>query len=132
MKRILIIAANPVDEQSRASALDGTRSWKVFKQWLPKMGIDEFSIDVYNASDRIEKSVSKMRVSDYNLSRLKILTEEYDKIVALGNYAGGGLERVCRKAFHILPHPSGLNRILNDKKGLEERLRECKEYLCRS
>ena len=48
------------------------------------------------------------------------------KIIALGNNASKDLG----KAPHFkLPHPSGKNRLLNDKDYIKSRLKECKKWL---
>lgn len=49
-----------------------------------------------------------------------------DWIIALGNEASEFLGEV---PHFKLPHPSGLNRQVNDKAYIEEQLKLCKEYL---
>jgi hypothetical protein len=48
------------------------------------------------------------------------------KIITLGNNASKQLSYV---QHFKLPHPSGRNRQLNDKKFIEQKLKECREWL---
>lgn len=53
-------------------------------------------------------------------------------VVALGNNASRTLNKYCIVHFK-LPHPSGRNRQINDKAFIEQKLKECKEWLqCRT
>lgn len=50
------------------------------------------------------------------------------KVVALGNNASKKL--YAHNVLHFkLPHPSGRNRQLNDKKFIDKKLAECREWL---
>lgn len=52
------------------------------------------------------------------------------KIVTLGEKADWGFESLKSDIPHFkLPHPSGLNRKLNDKEALEKLLADCKAWL---
>jgi len=53
---------------------------------------------------------------------------ENDQIVALGREASTILTQHTIPHLHI-PHPSGLNRKLNDVKRVNKFLQECKEYV---
>ena len=55
-----------------------------------------------------------------DLSRLCTELRNYDKIVALGNVASNALNKIDLKHFKM-PHPSGLNRQLNDKEFINDR-----------
>lgn len=60
------------------------------------------------------------------------MSTAYDcMVIALGNKASKHLSAIATiKVTHFkLPHPSGLNRQLNDKAKLFLKLRECKRYL---
>tara|TARA_B100000287_G_scaffold215852_1_gene203601 strand:- start:1126 stop:1500 length:375 start_codon:yes stop_codon:yes gene_type:complete len=63
---------------------------------------------------------------DYDL--LKKTTKEYSKVIALGNIASEALTKI--KVDHFkLPHPSGLNRQLNDKTYVSKVLKDCNKYV---
>lgn len=49
-----------------------------------------------------------------------------DKIIALGNNASKALGDI---PHFKLPHPSGRNRQINNKKFIDKKLKECREWL---
>jgi uracil-DNA glycosylase len=49
-------------------------------------------------------------------------------IIALGSVAAWGMGKT-KLEFKTLPHPSGLNRKLNDKESLQKTLAECRAWL---
>lgn len=64
---------------------------------------------------------------DIDYDRLYTISKGYKKVIALGNVASEALIKINVDHFK-LPHPSGLNRKLNDKKYVTRVLKECKEY----
>jgi hypothetical protein len=63
-----------------------------------------------------------------NAKWIEEISKNYDKIVALGVATGSVLS--CLGIDHYtLPHPSGLNRKLNDSEYVNQKLNKCKEYL---
>jgi hypothetical protein len=54
--------------------------------------------------------------------------ESEDKIIALGKAATKHLKELNVNFFE-LPHPSGLNRKLNDKTEMKKLMKKCKDYL---
>lgn len=56
------------------------------------------------------------------------LARPYQKVIALGNFASEALAKVSIPHFQ-LPHPSPLNRNLNDPAYEKSVLRECYNYL---
>ena len=64
---------------------------------------------------------------DIDYDRLYTISKGYEKVIALGNVASEALTKINVDHFK-LPHPSGLNRKLNDKKYVTQLLKECKEY----
>lgn len=52
--------------------------------------------------------------------------EEADVVIALGNKASTALKNV---AHFKLPHPSGLNRQINNKEYIKKQLNDCKKYI---
>jgi uracil-DNA glycosylase len=51
-----------------------------------------------------------------------------DKIVALGKTAEKALT-LLGYDFYAMPHPSGLNRKLNDKDYIEEKIKGLRDYI---
>jgi uracil-DNA glycosylase len=86
-----------------------------------------FDYYTINASNKIAKNP---KVSEMGLDRLRSefeLTKPF-AVVALGRYAALAAKKASLEFFE-LPHPSGLNRKLNDKTYVRGVLKECSEYL---
>ena len=56
------------------------------------------------------------------------VTSNYHKVIALGNVASDSLKKINVEHFKM-PHPSGLNRQLNDKQFEKNKIKECYNYL---
>lgn len=119
----------------------GTQSYKVLLQWIWEMDIDISDVVLTNVDDFYHK------INHNNCS----LTSDY--FIALGQVAGDFLENlevrwiyrcgptiiptdqhtetttIYKFPYFTLPHPSGRNRLLNDKEFVKNKLKECKEWL---
>ena len=56
------------------------------------------------------------------------ISKDYDKVLALGGSVSSALHGVAVDHFK-LPHPSGLNRQINDSRFVDEQIVACKNYL---
>ena len=65
---------------------------------------------------------------DVEYEFLQECSEGYDKVLALGGFPSKALNKIGVEHF-TLPHPSGLNRKLNDKEYERQILEKCSEYL---
>lgn len=63
-----------------------------------------------------------------SINQIKALYLQNFKVIALGELASSRLQREDLAHFK-LPHPSGLNRQLNDTEFVANKLREAKEYI---
>jgi uracil-DNA glycosylase len=61
------------------------------------------------------------------LPRLAMDVKGADKIVALGKTAAKALSKLGVE-FYEMPHPSGCNRLLNDPKFVEQKVKGLLEY----
>ena len=99
-------------------AFVGTRSYKTLLDWIYRMNLSINKVCLYNADDFV-------RLTDNN----KIITiHEHDQVVALGREASRALDKAIIPHLKI-PHPSGLNRKLNDPQFVNKFLKECKDYV---
>lgn len=116
--RILVVGINP----SSINPAKLCNSLKRLHSWVEGMGINHFSFTncVPFAGKYTDKDV------DYEF--LKSCTEGYDKVVALGGFPSKALSKLDVNHF-TLPHPSGLNRKLNDKAYERRVLKSCKKYI---
>lgn len=101
----------------------GTRSYLVLLEWMARMRIDFRLCDMVNAYD------STGRVAAASPNEFVQL-----KIIALGKSAERLVrtwqaESIAPLSIFYLPHPSGLNRDLNDKKKLSSLLARCSAFI---
>ena len=99
-------------------AFVGTRSYKTLLDWIYRMNLSINQICLYNV-DEFTRLVNH---------RQTLLIHEYDQVVALGKEASIALDKAIIPHLRI-PHPSGLNRKLNDPQFVNRFLKECKSYV---
>ena len=110
---VIIVGQNP-------SADENSVTFRKLDQWTTEWKLYE-NYDFMNCSDEI----GQIYTIDYD--SLKV-TDKYDKVIALGNVASNSLKKLNIDHFKM-PHPSGLNRQLNDKKFEKNKIKECYNYL---
>lgn len=115
--RVLIVGINP-----SAAKLGHNTTWRRLPRWADALGIDKFSFT------NCISNPGPYKFSDVDLNMMKKCTEGHDKVVALGNFASNVLKKINVDHF-TLPHPSGLNRKLNDREYELKVLSECHEYI---
>lgn len=112
MKTVLFVGDKPSRKNWRHEvAFVGTQSYQSLMKWVSTMGVMDFRMVNSNSQEDMDR----------------ILSHE-GPIVALGNIASIRINRLGLTYFK-LPHPSGRNRLLNDKQALHSRLTECVEWL---
>lgn len=89
----------------------GARSYKRLLEWMYEMDVDVTRIGFVNA----------VHVKAADL-------KQADRVVALGTVAAKAVREYRRDLFE-LPHPSGKNRVINNKKLMKEALEQCKKYI---
>jgi uracil-DNA glycosylase len=133
--KIVFVGSNP--SQRSASIVPfwmDTRSNKILASWISRLEPGSIeSIHYLNVSNKPTPNNRPLKTSEIkeNLERLKKNIEVDvvpDKVIALGKTAAVALT-LLRIPFYGMPHPSGLNRQLNDPKFVEEKLKELKKYL---
>lgn len=100
---------------SRHEPFVGTKSYKTLLDWIYKLDVSVSRCLIHNAYN-IKGEAEIINVGSS------------DKVVALGENARDRLVELGIDHF-ALPHPSGMNRKLNDKKALDKLLSECKDWL---
>lgn len=118
--KILVVGMCPSNKPTLGSKQNAT--FKKLESWMDNLKVKHFSfINTfdYPATPTLSKVDNK---------RLSTVTKEYDKVLALGGFVSSALERLGVDHFKM-PHPSPLNRLLNDKKYEKQILKQCKEYL---
>jgi len=122
--KLLVIAQNPGPGQDFRKKDDGVRGGSTIGkmyEWMDWIGVNFFSFsNTYPHPGQFTKK-------DIDYDRLYTISKGYNKVIALGNVASEALAKINIDHFK-LPHPSGLNRKLNDKVYVQKVLSECKEY----
>lgn len=118
MLKLFLVGDKPSSKNTDpAVAFVGTKSYTTIKAWLKQMGFSEAQIIMVN---RVDPSFNTL-VIQATLGRYKI--------IAFGEEAKKALTDLGVSKFFSLPHPSGRNRKLNDKKYVEQILNECKSWV---
>jgi len=130
--KLLLVGSNPSNASSNNNPFDeSTNSGKVLSKWL-SWTRGWSSIQFVNVSDTKSQDNKPLRKSEIveALPSLesKILKFNPDKIVALGKTASMALT-LLRLPFFEMPHPSGMNRQLNDPKFIAQKLEELQQYV---
>lgn len=102
----------------------GTKSYKKLLEWIYRLDIDLNDVYVCNRSHMDFNRVAPV----INTPAIILEILEEDKVVALGNEASKFLSENNQEHFK-LPHPSGLNRKLNDEVYVKEQLKKCREFI---
>ena len=96
-------------------AFVGTRSYKTLLDWIYRMNLSINSICLFNYERFIETDEQRTWSS-------------FDVVIALGNEASKALTK--ENIPHLkIPHPSGKNYLLYDKKTVDKFLKQCKDYI---
>ena len=132
----MFIGSNPSNKTFKNSAFDmSTKSGITLNSWLDKLHISTvYFTNVYNWSTPNNRPLTKSQIV-LALPSLKDYIDFYQengfgkiKLVAVGKTAGIALT-LLGVPFFELPHPSGLNRQLNDPNFIEEKLKDLKLFL---
>lgn len=99
-------------------AFVGTSSYKTLLEWIYRMNISVNDVSVVNSTDAA--------LDDFCGEAW--VTPEKFAFIALGTAATEALKGRHVQYFR-LPHPSGKNRVLNDKKYVQNVLKVCERWL---
>ena len=113
LDKVIIVGQNP-------SSVEKSGTFRKLDQWTAEWKLNR-GYDFMNCSDEVGQKYT----IDYD--SLKV-TSKYDKVIALGNVASNSLKKLNIDHFKM-PHPSGLNRQLNDKEFEKKKIKECYNYL---
>lgn len=118
--KVLVVGMCPSHKPTLGNKRNAT--FKKLESWMDKLKIKHFSF-VNTFDHPADPSMKKV---DYH--RLSSLCDEYVHVIALGGFVSNVLDKIgvdhCK-----MPHPSPLNRQLNDKAYEKQVLKQCKEYL---
>lgn len=113
--KVLVVGLNPSKKHGNSPTL------KNLNNWLDRLNLGPVSfINLYEGYEINE--------SEKTIQFIKNISKDYDRVIALGNEVSRNLSSSNIGHFK-LPHPSGLNRLLNDSRYVREKLEDCKRYL---
>ena len=124
--RILIVGQNPSSKNTDVEVpFEGTASGRRLKKWLKELGLEGADITFKNASYVVDRAPKASEI------RSDIPWFCFHARIALGEQASRALlSSGCPyNGYFRLPHPSGLNRKLNNKEELANQIHLCREYL---
>jgi hypothetical protein len=114
---VVFVGQNPSAKATKTHTTFGR-----LNDWVDKLGIDFYGF--VNASDK----VGSVKQSDVDLDNLRRACYNASRVIALGNFAAEALQRAGIQHFK-LPHPSPLNRQINDHQFINQQLSDCRDYL---
>jgi uracil-DNA glycosylase len=130
---ILFVGSNPSVKSGRVTAFwQDTKSSVILGRWVRQVpGIEKlrcYCINVSNLPTEGNRPLKAQEIRD-SLGRLHTDILLYDpvKIVTLGKTAEKALTLLQLPHF-AMPHPSGLNRQLNDPAFVQEKIKKLQEY----
>lgn len=112
----IIIGINPTKAQYRKGC-----AWYRLQDW-----IDELDVGIVAFTNLSHDPHWDKRTIDRE--HVLACVRGHDKIIALGGLVSKALTRLGIDHF-TLPHPSPLNRQINNTEFILERLRECRSYI---
>jgi|SRR5688500_16854115 len=127
--RVLLLGTNPSVKAGNNEAFTAdTVSGRILRGWLE--GIDATFIfdNVVACKTANNRPLSKTELAEAQETLLERIKENApDRIVALGKSASNILDKLGL-SYLEMPHPSGLNRKLNDKQWLSQKINDLQEY----
>ena len=134
MCKILFVGSNPSQKAGKTVAFwHDARSTKILNKWTSRLdGSQIESISFANVSNAVTPGNRPLTSSEIQVAspRLKADIDKMQptKIIALGKTAEKALTLLGLQ-FYAMPHPSGLNRLLNDPAYVEEKINGLKNYI---
>lgn len=117
-EKIMIVGINPSSGKPNKTSATIRR----LNDWMDALGINHYSFtNVIHQPGPYKKSM-------VDIFLLKEYIKGYKKVIALGPFVSETLNRLGIEHF-TMPHPSPLNRQLNDKEFENLKLTQCKTYM---
>jgi hypothetical protein len=110
-----VLGQNPSKRHGKSPAL------KTLYTWFETLELNCVSFD------NIYPNYGQFNLKDIQVDYIREISGAYEKIITIGQKAHDVLV-LMGISHYALPHPSGLNRQLNNLKFVDQRLKECKNY----
>jgi uracil-DNA glycosylase len=128
--KVLIVGQNPSRHNLDPKvAFKGSKSFKVIEDWASEIGLSTSEYILVNAFSKVNQKYNKLEVevAVHRIVRYMSMVKP-DKVIALGKIPAKVLKKAMVAHFE-LPHPSGLNRKLNDVEWLQGELEKARDYI---
>lgn len=133
--RILLLGSNPsIRSQTDLAFYNDTKSGSTLNEWIKDIDATFYYANVSHIKTENNRQLTKKEVRDSLPSLMDTLRGlRPDKIVALGKVAADALTLLRSKIegnleWLEMPHPSGLNRKLNDPNYRDQKIKELAAY----
>lgn len=129
MCRVIFVGSNPSSASRTILPFAGdTKSDKILASWISKLNLYKWS--VCNVADMKTDNNKPLTMQEIKscLPDLSNKIQNHMAIVALGKTAAKALT-LLHVDFFEMPHPSPLNRKLNDGQFIETKLKELEMYI---
>ena len=117
MNKILLIGINPSGKPFRKGC-----SLDKMNVWMEALGFHHYSFS------NVIPYEGSYKMKDVDVDYVNSFTKGYNKVIALGGFVSNSL-RKAKIDHYTLPHPSPLNRKLNDREYERECIERCREWL---
>lgn len=127
---VLFVGSNPSKKNlHRRKAFEGTQSGIRLMSWIKFLGIGRaHAVNVSHRIGKITFQENEIHFVCREIAKFSWRAHGGFSVVALGKAASKAL--ASREIPHFtLPHPSGLNRKLNDHSYVESELRKCQKFI---
>lgn len=117
MNKFIVVGLNP----------GSGASIRRFESWCETIGIKSYPF--MNMSSDPNWDFRWKTLSEKDKENLCTKLDGYDSIICWGNKVESYIKRLGYNNFFTIPHPSGLNRKLNDKQYVNRKLFECGNFI---
>lgn len=117
MNRVLLVGINPSSKPFRKGC-----SLDKMNIWMESLGFYRYSFS------NVIPYAGEYKMKDVDINFVQSFSDGYDKVIALGGFASRALTR-AGVDHYTLPHPSPLNRKLNDREYEKRVIEECRKWL---
>lgn len=123
--KVLLIGSNPsISSQSSFAFFLDSKSGQTLQEWIKDVEADFVYGNVSSIKTDNNRPLTRAEIKASLPDLLKAIKRNRpDKIVALGKTAAEALT-LLQLSFLGMPHPSGLNRKLNDKEYAAQKIKE--------
>ena len=130
LPRVLFVGSNPSHKSADPGAAFhvSTKSGATLAVWCRNLNNEIIFTNVFHSPTKSNRPLSDGEVQE-GLQQLRetIQSNSGCKVVALGKTASDALNRLGERHL-AMPHPSGLNRQLNDREFVERKIKELEEF----